>query len=87
MTVVIEETEKNLLMMKKIFEGYAELSGLEINEGKTKIIRIGDRHEDITPLTNKVKFAYATEFKLLGVTIDNRLKKLSDNFETRRRKN
>ena len=51
MTVVIEETEKNLLMMKKIFEDYAELSGLEINEGKTKIIRIGERHNDITPLT------------------------------------
>ena len=51
MTCVIEETEKNLLMMKKIF---AELSRLEINEGKTKIIRIGDRHYDITPLTNKV---------------------------------
>ena len=40
MTFVIEETEKNLLMMKQIFDDYAELSGLEINEGKTKIIRI-----------------------------------------------
>ena len=35
MTVVIEETEKNLLMMKKIFEDYAELSGLEVNQEKT----------------------------------------------------
>ena len=36
MTVVIEETEKKLIMMKKIFEDYAELSGLEINEGRLK---------------------------------------------------
>ena len=55
MTCVIEETEKNLLMMKKIFEDYADLSGLEINEGKTKLIRIGTKLDDITPLTNKVK--------------------------------
>ena len=86
MTCVIEETEKNLLVMKKIFEDYAKLSGLEINEGKTEIIRIGDRHDDITLLTNKVKFAYAKEFKLLGVIIDNKLKQLSNNFEKRKKK-
>ena len=43
MTCVIEETERNLPMMKRIFEDFAELSGLEINEGKTKVIRIGDK--------------------------------------------
>ena len=73
-------------MMKKIFEDYAELSVLEINEGKTKIIRIGERHDDITPLTNKVKFAYAKEFKLLGVIIHNKLKQLSNNFKIRKKK-
>ena len=72
MTCVIEETEKNLLMMKKIFEEYAELSGLEINESKTKIIWIVDRLDDISQLTNKVKFIYSKEFKLLGVIIDNK---------------
>ena len=71
MTCVIEETEKNLLMMKKIFESFAGLSGLEINEGKTKVIRIGDKLDNNTPLTNKVKFVYANTFKLLGVNIDN----------------
>ncbi len=60
-------------MMKKIFEEYAELSGLEINEGKTKLIRIGAKMDDTTALTNKVKFVYAKEFKLLGVIIDNKL--------------
>ena len=53
MTCVIEETEKNLLMMKKIFEEYAELSGLEINEGKTKLIRIGAKMEDTNNSLNK----------------------------------
>ena len=80
MTCVIEETEKNLLMMKKIFESFADLSGLEINEGKTKVIRIGSKLDDKKPLTNLVKFVYDTEFTLLGVNIDNKLKKLENNF-------
>ena len=42
-----------------------ELSGLVINEGKTKIFRIGTKHDDIMPITNKVKFEYAKTFKLL----------------------
>jgi hypothetical protein len=37
-------------------------------------------------LTNKVKFIYTTDFKLLGVNIDNKLKKLSENFEVRKKK-
>ena len=54
MTCVIEETEKSLLMTKSIFESFAALSGLEINEGKTKVIRIGDQLDNKTPLPNKV---------------------------------
>jgi hypothetical protein len=41
MTFVIEETEKNLVMIKMIFESFSVLSGLKINEGKTKVIRMG----------------------------------------------
>jgi hypothetical protein len=64
MTCVIEETEKNLVIMKQIFEDFAALSGLEINEGKTKIIRIGSKLEDKQLITNKVKLKYASEFKV-----------------------
>jgi hypothetical protein len=32
MSCVIEETEKNLVMMKTIFKSFAVLSGLEIND-------------------------------------------------------
>jgi hypothetical protein len=62
------------------------LASLEINEGKTKVIRIGDRFDDKQALTNKVKFFYTTNFKLLGVNIDNKFKKLSDNFKERKKK-
>ena len=86
MTCVIEETEKNLLMMKKIFKRFADLSGLEINEGKTKVIRIGSKLNDTKPLTNLVKFTYDTEFTLLGVNIDNKLQKLEENFIERKKK-
>ena len=72
MTCVIEETEKNLLAMKTIFEEFAMLSGLEINEKKTKVIRIGTKLDDVKPITNKVKFVYTKVFKLLGVDLDNK---------------
>ena len=38
MTAIMEETEENLIKMKEIFEAFKQLSGLEINEGKTKVI-------------------------------------------------
>ena len=72
MTCMIEETERNLLMMKKIFESFADLYGLDINEGKTKVIRIGIKLNETKPHTNLVKFTYDTEFTLLGVNIDNK---------------
>ena len=72
--------------MKKIFESFADLSGLEINEGKTKVIRIGSKLNDTKPLTNLVKITYDTEFTLLGVNIDNKLQNLAENFVERKKK-
>ena len=73
MTAIFEETEENLVTLKKIFAEFNDLSGLEMNETKTNIIRIGDNLDSIIPLTNKVKFKYATTFRLLGIDIDNKL--------------
>ena len=53
------------------------------NVGKTKLIRIGANHDDLTPKTDKVKFKYVKSFQLLGVNIDNKLLKLEENFELR----
>jgi hypothetical protein len=86
MTAIMEETEENLVIMKNIFQAFKDLSGLEINEGKTKIIRIGDKLDNTEPLTNKVKFKYVKTFKLLGVDIDNKLEDLPANFITRKKK-
>ena len=46
MTCVIEEAEKNLLMMKKFVEEYAELSGLEITNNR-QFMRFIPKHADI----------------------------------------
>ena len=46
MTVVISETKENLIYLRDIFLEFSEISGLEINEGKTKMIRTGTRLED-----------------------------------------
>jgi len=72
--------------MKEIFEGFKKLSGLEINEGKTKVIRIGSNLDNVTPLTDEVKFKYVKSFTLLGVEIDNKLCNLHENFEIRKKK-
>ena len=86
MTAIMEETEENLIKMKEIFEAFKRLSGLEINEGKTKVICIGANLENITPITEEVKFKYVTSFTLFGVEIDNKLCKLSENFEIRKKR-
>ena len=65
MTAVMEETEKNLKRMKEIFEDFHKLSGLQINEKKTKVIRIETNLESTEPLTDEVKFEYVTKFTLL----------------------
>ena len=49
---------------RTIFDGCKELSGLVINEGKAKGKRIGDRHDDKLPLTDKFKY-----IKMYGVDI------------------
>ena len=72
MTVILEETEENLVRLKEIFMEFNNLSGLEINEGKTYVIRIGDNLDNTDPLTDRVKFKYATNFRLLGIDIDNK---------------
>ena len=86
MTAIMEETEENLIKMKEIFEAFKRLSGLEINEGKTKVIRIGTNLENITTITEEVKFKYVTSFTLLGVEIDNKLCNLRENFEIRKKR-
>ena len=59
---------------------------MEINEKKTKVIRIGTNLENTEPLTDEVKFEYVTKFTLLGIDIDNKLKLMTENFEMRKRK-
>ena len=82
MTAVMEETEENLKKMKEIFEAFRKLSGLEINEKKTK----GANLEDTKPLIDEVKFEYVTKFTLLGVEFDNKLELMTENFVERKKK-
>ena len=39
------------------------------------------KHEDLTPLANKVAFEYNTILKLLGILIDNMLKKMTSSLK------
>ena len=86
MTVIVEETENNLVILKDLFKDFSEVSGLEINEGKTMVIRIGKNLNSLKPLTNKVNFKYTKNFRLLGLKIDNELKNMDKNFMDRHEK-
>ena len=86
MTVLMKETTENLIRVRDIFKDFAAVSGLEINEDKTVIIRIGTKLDDLTPLTDQVGFQYTTSFKLLGFKIDNKLETLDKNFESKEKK-
>ena len=76
MTVMIKETRNNLIFIRDIFLDFRNILGLEINAKNTKIIWIFDTLDDLEPTTKEVKFVYAKEFTLLGVKIDNKLKKI-----------
>ena len=65
---------------------FSEISGLEINEGKTKIIRIGTSLDDLVPTTKEVAFKYAQQFTLLGVEIDSNSKNLTRILRKEQRK-
>jgi hypothetical protein len=75
MTAIMEETKENLIKMKEMFECFRDLSGLEIDAGKTKVIWTGANLDYQTPKTNEVKFKYETSFQLLGVNIHIELRK------------
>ena len=65
---------------------FSEISGLDINKGKTKIIRMGTKLDDLEPTPDEVAMKYAKNFTLLGINIDNKLKKMDENFKERAKK-
>ena len=56
---MISETKQNLIYVWDIFVEFSEISGQEINEGKTKIFRNGTRLYDLVPITKEEAFKYA----------------------------
>ena len=44
------------------------------------------RVDDVVPTTSEVAFQYEQKFTLLGVDIDNKLRKMDENFKERAKK-
>ena len=76
MTCILVEIEDIIVKLKDICLDFNDLTWLEINKTKTNVIQIGNNLDNITPVTNKEKFKYVKEFKLLNIDIDNKLEKL-----------
>ena len=66
----------NCLKYLKLF---AKTSGLQCNIGKTKVIPIGDFTEK--GVCDDQHLVWDSSFTILGVSVDNRLEKLNENFD------
>ena len=63
-----------------------KLSGLQCNIEKTMVIPVGEITDLSLKLCEDINLEWASEFKILGVNIDNKLEKLHSNIENCTRK-
>ena len=73
-------SEKTVTSIKNILVDFSHISGLKCNFDKTLVIPVG-LNPIVPDLLQNCGFRVDTEFKLLGMTIDQKAEKLLDNFE------
>ena len=75
----LEREEKNLTNFARILVNFHKVSGLATNLDKTCVIPVGDF--SIPNYCHDLKLKWESSFKVLGIVIDNRLKKLQANMD------
>ena len=82
-TIYLERSPENLRNAVKYLQRYAAISGLQCNLDKTSVIPIGTEMDitDDNILCPDLELTCETEFCILGFQIDNKLNKLSLNFD------
>merc|ERR1711888_401470 len=78
-TIFIKRTEANLRNCLKYLKLFTKTSGLQCNIGKTKVIPVG--HFTVGGVCDEEQLVWDTSFTILGISIDNRLEKLTDNLK------
>ena len=76
---MVLRTEKNLRNFLRILTLFHAVSGLKCNLDKTFVIPVGNFAKGT--MCEDLNFKWVDSFTVLGITIDNRLKHLQDNFQ------
>jgi len=79
LSALVERTEKNLRNFSRILTLFHAVSGLKCNLDKTFVIPVGNFAKGT--MCEDLNLKWVDSFTVLGITIDNRLKYLQDNFQ------
>ena len=80
--IQLQNPEKQLGILLKIFNDFQRISGLTINIGKTKYVKFGiNPHNDIQITQSPFEQVTEDNFKLLGVLLNPELSHLEINWE------
>ena len=90
LSAMVLRTEENLRNFSKILTFFHTVSGLKCNLDKTFVIPVGNFAKE--NMCQDLNLKWMDSFTVLGITIDNRLQELQQNFhriydKVRRRKN
>jgi len=80
MSIFLEPNAQNIRAVVQIFEKFYQISGLKISVSKTKAIWFGKNFNSSAILCPEIDLVWTKNFTLLGITFDNNLENMEDNF-------
>merc|ERR1712002_59874 len=80
LSAMVLRTEENLRYFSRILDQFHAVSGLKCNLDKTFVVPVGNFAKG--PMCVDLNLKWVDSFTVLGITIDNKLKQLQDNFQT-----
>ena len=80
MSIFLEPNAQNIRAVVQILEKFYQISGLKISVSKTKAIWFGKNFNSSSILCPEIDLVWTKSFTLLGITFDNNLENMEDNF-------
>jgi len=78
-TLTLDGSKKSLKCAIKVLTCYGEISGLQLNVDKTKVVWMGSMKNSVTKLCPELDLSWEENyFNLLGVTFSKNLNEISD---------
>ena len=77
-TLTLDGSKKSLKCAIKVLTCYGEISGVQLNVDKTKVVWMGSMKNSVTKLCPEDLSLEENSFNLLGVTFSKNLNEISD---------